>query len=304
VGEEAWRPHPQGFPGNDALALISVGGDPANDDVAGPMRPTPHLQRLPRLRQALAAIGGVWGRSRLMRLSGNSEVTPHVDTNYYWRDRMRVHLPIVTEPTVRFHCGEAEIHMAAGECWVFDTWRLHRVLNDSERPRIHLVADTVGGDRLWDLMNRARAPGAAGEGWAPALIPFRRGAEPALDYESRNAPEVMTPWEVRDHVRFLVEEAEPSPKLAAVQLVLREFVFRWRGLWACHGEGREGRARYRSLIDETTARLAAAGARGVHLKNGASLLKCLHALVFGVALSDPARGGDVEVRERPERLTA
>ena len=29
--EAAWRPHPQGYPGNSALSLIAAGGDPAED---------------------------------------------------------------------------------------------------------------------------------------------------------------------------------------------------------------------------------------------------------------------------------
>src|SRR5512140_2860582 len=42
IDESAWRPHPQGYPGNDALTLITVGGDPASDAAAGAMRPTVH----------------------------------------------------------------------------------------------------------------------------------------------------------------------------------------------------------------------------------------------------------------------
>ncbi len=96
-----------------------------------------------------------------MRLSGQAEVTPHVDINYYWRERMRVHVPIITTLSVRFQCGDAEVNMAEGECWIFDTWRMHRVLNDSNHDRIHLVADTVGGRRFWDLVAAGRARAAA-----------------------------------------------------------------------------------------------------------------------------------------------
>src|SRR5262249_19818798 len=110
----AWRPHPEGYPGNSAPALISVDGDPASDAIAGAKRPTPWLERCPYLMQTLEAIGAVGGRSRLMRLSGRAEVTPHVDINYYWRERVRVHVPIKTQPSVRFVCGEAEVNMAAG----------------------------------------------------------------------------------------------------------------------------------------------------------------------------------------------
>ena len=72
--------------------------------------------------------------------------------NYYWRERVRVHVPIVTQPTVRFVCGGEEVNMREGECWIFDTWRMHNVVNDHALPRIHLVADTVGGAGFWQLV--------------------------------------------------------------------------------------------------------------------------------------------------------
>src|SRR5262245_18179085 len=89
-----WRPHPQGHAGNDALPLIARGGDPADDVVVGPMRQTPLLERAPYLRQVLASLRSTLGRTRLMRIAGNGEATLHVDTNYYWMQRFRVHVPI------------------------------------------------------------------------------------------------------------------------------------------------------------------------------------------------------------------
>src|SRR3954451_9793992 len=173
IPESAWRPHPQGYPGNDALALITTEGDPASDARAGAMGPTPHLLACPYLMEVLETLGATWGRSRLMRLSGDAEVTPHVDTDYYWRDHMRVHVPIVTQPTVRFRCGGEEVHMAAGECWVFDTWSLHSVHNDATQSRIHLVADTVGGDGLLTLMEQGRPAGETRPGWRAGPPPSR-----------------------------------------------------------------------------------------------------------------------------------
>ena len=110
-----WRPHPQAHPGNSALPLVAVGGDPGNDGVAGAMAPTPHLSRAPYIRQVMAALGAPLGRSRLMQLDARAEATPHVDTNYYWLDRVRVHVPVVTRPEVEFQCGGASVHMPAGD---------------------------------------------------------------------------------------------------------------------------------------------------------------------------------------------
>src|SRR5688572_16091058 len=79
LGEDGWLPHPSGYAGNDFLPLISAYGEPANEAFEGPMRPTPWLERCPYLSQVLATLGATLGRTRLMRLSGQAEVTPHVD---------------------------------------------------------------------------------------------------------------------------------------------------------------------------------------------------------------------------------
>ena len=69
---DAWRAHPQGYPGNDALPLITTGGDPSSDARDGAMAPTPQLQACPYLMHCLDVLGATWGRSRLMRLSGSA----------------------------------------------------------------------------------------------------------------------------------------------------------------------------------------------------------------------------------------
>ena len=141
--EEEWREHPHKYPGNTAMVLISVRGE-LNDDIAGPMAVTEKLRRCPYLQQVLASFNTVFGRSRLMRLAPGAEVSTHNDVHYYWRNRVRIHIPIITDPAVRFFCGEKSVHMAAGEAWIFDSWKPHRVINPAAHHRIHLVADTVG----------------------------------------------------------------------------------------------------------------------------------------------------------------
>src|SRR5579884_3328849 len=149
-----WQRHPTGFEGNSAIRLITVEGT-ENDDFVGPMRPTAHLGRCPYIRQVLAHFGVVWSRSRLMRLAPGASVPAHSDVNYHWFYRVRVHIPIVTHPAVRFTCGGQSVHMGAGEAWIFDNWREHSVHNGSAQERIHLVADTVGNAGFWALVGRS-----------------------------------------------------------------------------------------------------------------------------------------------------
>jgi hypothetical protein len=291
LGAAAWRPHPQKYPGNFALPLVSVGGDPDSDAIAGPMRPTPYLEQCPYLSQVLARLGAVWGRTRLMKLIGGAEVTPHADINYYWRDRMRVHVPIQTQPGVRFICGDAEVNMAPGECWIFDTWRPHRVINVADHERVHLVADTVGGETFWELAARGRAPGYGNiDAWRAE--PFEGAGEPqaALIFESSNAPQVMTPWELRNHIEFILAHVAPHPQLGPVQQRASRFMANWHALWAQYGEDRAGWPAYRRALDGFLGDMEH-GAAPLQLVNGMQFMSTLRSMVLGVALADR--------RERP-----
>ena len=300
IPESAWRPHPQGYPGNDALTLITTDGDPDSDARAGAMGPTPHLLACPYLMEVLETLGATWGRSRLMRLSGDAEVTPHVDTDYYWRDHMRVHVPIVTQPTVRFDCGDQQVNMAAGECWIFDTWSLHSVHNDATRSRIHLVADTVGGDGLLSLIEQGRPVGKGRPGWSPRPSPPRGGPAPTLAYESRNTPVVMTPWELRDHLNFLMSEVAPGqPLIGPIGQILNRLRVNWHALWAQHGDDAAARPAYAALLEQTWSALQAAGPDGVALRNGMPLAKCLRALIFQPALATGGAAMDSDARDAP-----
>ncbi len=248
LGELVWRDHPQKFPGNSMLPLLAAGGDPANESFVGEMAPTPELQRCPYLLQTIASLGAVAGRTRLMRLAGQAEVTPHVDQGYYWTDRVRVHVPIVTQPTVRFECGRETIHMAEGECWIFDTWREHRVVNDASRSRIHLVVDTVGGARFWELVAQGRRHDAPRDDWmTKRVLPNTEHAP--LDCERYNIPAVMSPWEIIYRLQGLLDEADQASPLTRDARQLSETFFRtWRSLWVQYADSGNGIAEYREAL--------------------------------------------------------
>ncbi|MFT4197285.1 MAG: sulfotransferase [Pseudoxanthomonas sp.] len=305
LGAAVWRPHPQGFPGNSALPLVAADGDPGSDAVSGVMRPTPSLLRCPYLLQVLDSIGAVWGRSRLMRLSGNAEVSEHVDVDYYWRERFRVHVPITTQPEVSFLCGDAKVHMAAGECWIFDTWRMHNVVNPTGRERVHLVADTVGGEGFWMHVAAGATPERrAGGGWAPrpvAFDPLKGGVE--LAYERCNVPVVMAPWELREHVMFYLRETLPSPRLGELGELLTRFSRSWQAVWAAHGEAEDGRERYRQLLDAIWAQVAPL-AEGMELRNGVQLSIALRRGLFNALLGRQGQALGLEAGHRAAPVPA
>jgi hypothetical protein len=277
----AWDPHPTGFVGNEAVRLITPHGE-LTDAIEGPMAPTEHLRRCPYIMAVMGELGGVWGRSRLMALAPGAEVPAHVDTHYYWRTHLRIHVPVITNPGVVFTCGESKVHMAAGECWVFDSFRWHDVQNGGTERRIHLVLDTVGGERISELLEAAHAG-------APALPATTANAPAdALVYERINAPEVMSPWEIRCHLAFLAEEAVPDPLLAGVLRRLDRFVDSWAAAWARFGADPEGLPAYQSLIAVAKRDLVSLGGARLLLKNELQLLLVLDQLVFQMAMAPPA----------------
>ena len=122
--------------------------------------------------------------------------------------------------------------------------------------------------------------------------------KPRLDFESVNAPAVMTPWEVRDHIVFLLGDAVPAPQLPALQQALLAFSRRWHALWSCYGESRDGWPRYRALLDATWPELLAKGVDQVGLKNELGLARALSSYVFDMALADKDTRSDAARLDR------
>lgn len=271
--EREWRAHPQGYAGNSALILVShEGGE--NDDTSGRMGPAPRLAGAPYLRQVMASFQTVLGRSRLMRLDPGAEVTPHSDVDYYWWDRIRIHVPIVTDPSVRFNCDGTEIHMAEGEAWIFDNWRPHRVINGSGIHRVHLVIDTVGSAAFWRLAARGALAGAGDARPAP-LLEYREGGGERLEFERTNVPPLAHPAMVRATVHELVGDLRSaparSPQHAQLEDALVDFSGEWQALWARFADSPADHGHFAVLIEDTL-RLAARAGAGLRLPSNGALL--------------------------------
>ena len=131
-----------------------------------------------------------------MRIEGGGTVPLHSDTNHHWYYRVRVHIPVITRPEVRFFCGDQNVHMAAGEAWVFDNWRTHRVENPTPDARVHLVADTAGTSAFWRLVLQGQPAGFERPQPNARLIPYDPAARPALRIERFNVTSVMPPSEL------------------------------------------------------------------------------------------------------------
>lgn len=275
-----WVPHPNLIPGNDAVRLVTPDGEDT-DELDGRMAPTPDLKACPNIIRIMNELGGTWGRSRLMGLAAGSEVPPHVDSAYYWRTHLRIHIPVITNPGVTFTCGGQSVRMEPGECWVFDSFQPHEVHNRGDQHRVHLVLDTVGSGRLWDLIQAASAETPP----PPQDVPPGEGEIGSLLFENVNSPKVMSPWEMRTHFEFLLTRTKPHPLLGPVSNRLERLASEWAALWARFGDSAEGIPQFRALLASVGTDLSALRGNTILLENGLALYHVLGRMVLSVAVA-------------------
>lgn len=277
--KEAWTEHPQKFDGNIAVALVSPGGE-ITDAGAGPMGPTKWLRQCPYILDIMRTLDCTWGRSRLMGLQPGAVVPEHIDLGYYWRTHLRLHIPVITNPDVAFTCNAETIHMQSGECWLLDSFYRHSVVNGGSDTRIHLVLDTVGGGRLWDLLTSA-ADGAATEEF---IKPGGRAERP-LDYEQINSPAIMSQWELKSHLSFLKDWTDEQPGRDELCSIVDRFVMTWEGSWARYGTSREGIPVYVSHLNALRSALQNFSGPEVRLRNNVLFAVAVRGLIIENAIA-------------------
>lgn len=296
---EAWVAHPDQARGNSAARLITPQGL-ETDSVHGQMLPTRWLEAMPYVQQVLAGFGVVWSRSRLMRLAPGAIVPEHADINYHWHTRVRLHIPVFTQPQVRFHCDGQDVHMAAGEAWIFDNWRRHHVENGSDQERIHLVADTTGTASFWQF---ACGPTPPREQWR--TVGWEPDAKPRLMTENDQRSPIMPAAEVEwliDDLRDELMAPTGAANLQRFSMLLESFVLDWRQLCALHGVGGQGRVEFLRLVG-AVRQAAGPLAEGLTMRtNGAGALLVLEKRVLQHLVAEaPAR---TEPLERPVFIIA
>ncbi|MDX1460991.1 MAG: aspartyl/asparaginyl beta-hydroxylase domain-containing protein [Xanthomonadales bacterium] len=304
--EDEWMSHTTGFTGNLSIPLIALDGE-FNDAMHGPMKPTPALARCEYIRQIMTEFGEVFGRSRLMRLEPGSTVPPHVDVNYHWFNRVRLHIPITTNPKVLFYCGDRHLHMAAGEAWIFNTWVEHTVENNSDQTRVHLVLDTSGSTRFWALAEKGEWPFADGRtGAEPRFVPYEPSKPSRIRTETYNAPLVQSPGELAHLVRTLRDEVVCSGEAeeqsrAAFERLWTDFLRDWREVWSEHAMKPSGWPAYRAL--RARADQEAFSIRPeLAIRSGVGLAESFRSLVLATALNEELAAQYLDRDEVPARV--
>jgi len=79
---------------------------------------------------------------RLLRLGPGSIIREHVDHSLSLEDaEARLHVPVQTNVDIKFWLNDKLVPLQAGETWYLNVNRPHRVENNSDENRVHLVLD-------------------------------------------------------------------------------------------------------------------------------------------------------------------
>jgi hypothetical protein len=297
--ESDWVTHHEGFQGNSAIPLISVNGE-FNNDFKGPMKPTSALEKSPYIKQILASFGEVLSRSRLMRLAPGAQVPLHSDINYHWYKRVRVHIPITTTEQVQFFCHDKQVHMGAGECWIFDSWKLHKVENNSDQYRVHLVVDLAGSSQFWRTVFQHSRSIADQKSTLlnSQFIGFQANLPSAFTTEQFNSPVIMPAAEIEYLTNELLAEINhntqnATEEVSAFTLLMAEFVADWRMLWLQFECTKAGWVHYHALREQTMIK-ALQCAKSLELMHSGSAIKAFEQLVIvacmNIELSEQHQG--------------
>ncbi|MFT6732306.1 MAG: hypothetical protein ACJAS9_000486 [Polaribacter sp.] len=279
-----WMPHPSKLAGNFSCPLISVNGE-CNDLMSGEMLTTQYLEKMPYIRQIMETIGEIYGRSRLMLLKAGCQVVPHHDLHYHWFNRVRIHIPITTNPGVIFKCADKAIHMDEGSTWIFDSWKKHSVFNNSNHDRVHLVLDTCGSFKFWKVVEQLLQKPIDNR---LNILPYlSKNKNHLIKTEKFNVNELMSAGEVDFFISFLIEDvtlnsANDPIHLNAFVDVLLQFQKAWRNTWLQYGNEIASRKIYQQLIDNTDVEN-----NGLKLNsNGCDAKAAFYALLLGVAINN------------------
>jgi hypothetical protein len=140
-----------------SIGLITSGGE-VNEDrhinkVGKPYLPTPAWEFCPYIKEFLNELPAKKKRVRFLSLEPNHEIKWHFDGTGSI-DRIvnstssRFHIPVITNPKIEFQICHNICQWKSAEMYYGDFSFPHRVKNNWNKKRIHLVIDLVPNDNL------------------------------------------------------------------------------------------------------------------------------------------------------------
>ncbi len=92
--------------------------------------------------------GGTVIRAMAAKLLAGKNITPHVDRHQSFHQGHRIHVPITTNPRVRFMIDGQPYQFKLGEAYELNNQKMHSVMNKGSEDRITFIFDYVPKDRV------------------------------------------------------------------------------------------------------------------------------------------------------------
>jgi hypothetical protein len=176
-----------------AIPFVSLDGRIGDSEAqragsSGNYKRTSLLDRTPYFREIIDAFKCPQGRVRILKLLAGASVGEHRDVGLEVANlafkRVRLHVPIQTNPDAIFFVGGERIHMREGGLYYANFSKRHSVHNNGTTDRIHLVLDLEVNDWLAQFFPRVtgidRLSAAAQRVLLPAMWQMTRWNKQAM----------------------------------------------------------------------------------------------------------------------------
>ena len=152
---EDYSPYQSGGWWTASLLNASGAGDDVTISDCEP-RPTGLLEGMPATKQLLASLQLSYMWVRIARLSPNSFLWEHRDyADLDSRSRVRLHIPLVTNPSAVIVVQGVRVHLRTGHLWRLNPTLAHGAANLIGPDRFHLVIDAYVDTRSTELEHGA-----------------------------------------------------------------------------------------------------------------------------------------------------
>ncbi len=91
--------------------------------------------------------GGTVIRAMAAKLLAGKKITPHVDRHQSFHKGHRIHIPITTNPRVRFMIDGQPYQFKVGEAYEINNQKMHSVMNKGKEDRITFIFDYIPPDQ-------------------------------------------------------------------------------------------------------------------------------------------------------------
>ena len=185
------------------------------------------MQRTPYIRKVLRTLRVPQLSIRLLSLPPAGVIREHTDDIFgFWHGLLRLHVPIVTHPDVRFALGGRRVYWAPGELWSGDFSQKHSVVNESSITRVHMVIDVLINKFILDLFPAGFVETHIGDGITRYHRPLAARGRALKRYacEFGVPPELVSmfapvlKFDTSPAVKRLVDEASRTGVLARIRV--------------------------------------------------------------------------------------